>query len=248
MILITGASSGIGEATARLFAEKKRDLILLARRMDRLQKLADELRSDFGIQVHTFELDVCNYSEIKTFAKSQNALLSQVSVLINNAGLALGFHPFQETTPMEWDVMIDTNIKGVFGMTREILPYLIQNRNGHIILIGSTAGHWTYPNGNIYSATKAAIKSFTESLRLDLNGTGIRVTEISPGKVETEFSLVRLKDSTKAKAVYEGMQPLIAHDIAEAIFWSVDRPPHVNIQEIVVYPTDQASPTLSVKR
>lgn len=248
MILITGASSGIGEATARAFARAGRGLVLMARRQERLDALATELRRGPGAEVHCFPIDVMRLEQIRTFFSRNEALVDRVSVLVNNAGLALGLQPFQEGRVEDWDRMIDTNIKGLLAMTREILPSFLRRKEGHIVNLGSVAGHWTYPNGNIYSATKWAVRSLTESLRLDLQGTGIRVTEISPGMVETEFSQVRLGDAARARAVYAGMKPLAGSDIADAIVWAVERPRHVNIQEIILYPTDQASPTVVARR
>jgi serine 3-dehydrogenase len=242
VILITGASSGIGEACARSFAASGQALLLLARRKERLDRLAKELSSK--CEVHVFELDVRDRAAIEKLVKDQSKLFSRVSVLVNNAGLARGLSTFQAGDPADWDTMIDTNIKGLLYMTRAVLPYMIQAREGHVVNLGSVAGFWTYPKGNIYNATKFAVRALTEGLRLDLNGTGIRVTEISPGMVETEFSEVRLGDAAKAKAVYAGMEPLVAQDIAEAVLWAVQRPSRVNVQEIILYPTDQASPTV----
>jgi len=248
MILITGATAGIGEATARIFAENRHDLLLTGRRRDRLEALASELSQTYSIQAQTYALDVSRTDEVQAFARSAAPLLSETRVLINNAGLAKGFHSIQDVSAHEWDAMIDTNVKGLLAMTREILPHFIQRRDGHIVNLGSVAGHHNYPKGNVYCATKAAVHALTECMRLDLSGTGVRVTEISPGMVETEFSRVRLGDVEKAKSVYAGMTPLSARDIAETIYWCVNRPRHVNIQEVVLYPTDQASPTVVHRR
>lgn len=244
MILITGASAGIGEATAHAFAKSGRELIVTARRGDRLQALASRLQSETPAKVSHFVLDVRDPAQIDRFVSSQGQLLERLTVLVNNAGLARGIAPLQTGNPQDWDEMIDTNLKGLLRMTRAILPFFLQKKSGHIVNLGSVAGRYTYPGGNVYCATKWAVRALNESLRLDLNGTGIRVTEISPGLVETEFSQVRLKDEAKAKAVYQGMTPLRAADVAQAIVWAVDQPRHVNIQEIVMYPTDQASPGL----
>ena len=243
MILITGATAGIGEATARIFAEAGESLLLIGRRKDRLDALAREL-SPYQVEIHGFPLDVRDREQVAHFFRAEKELIRRVRVLVNNAGLAKGMAPFQDSKPEDWDQMIDTNLKGLIAITRAILPYFIEHREGHIINLGSVAGHWTYPNGNIYCATKAAVHSFSECLRMDLNGAGIRVTEISPGMVETEFSEVRLGDAERAKAVYAGFAPLSARDIAETILWCVQRPKHVNIQDLVIYPTAQASPTL----
>jgi NADP-dependent 3-hydroxy acid dehydrogenase YdfG len=209
-----------------------------------LEALANELTHAHKIRVHTYALDVTRTEEVKTFARSAASLLSETEALINNAGLAKGLNPIQNVDSDDWDSMIDTNIKGLLAVTHEVLPHLIKRGDGHIVNLGSVAGHYNYPKGNVYCATKAAVHALTECMRLDLVGTGIRVTEISPGMVETEFSMVRLGDSEKAKSVYAGMTPLSARDIAETIYWCVNRPKHVNIQEVVLYPTDQASPTV----
>lgn len=244
MILITGASSGIGEATAWAFAKKGKGLILLARREEKLKKLAEDIYQKYSLRPTIFVVDIRDYHSLeKIITHTDNAaIFSQVEVLVNNAGLAKGFSPFAEGEIEDWDMMVDTNIKGLLYITRLILPGMVQKGDGHIINIGSVAGYWSYPKGNVYTASKFAVRGLTESLRIDLLGKGVRVTEIVPGMVETEFSEVRLQDKEKAKAVYTGMVPLKAEDIAETILWSVERPKHVNIQEIVIYPTDQASP------
>jgi serine 3-dehydrogenase len=245
-ILITGATSGIGKATAERFAQAGKKLILVGRRQDRLESLRTELARQ--VETHAFQLDVRDASGIRRWATEQRSLLEQTTVLVNNAGLALGLNPFQDGDYQDWDTMLDTNVKGLLAMTRELLPHFIARQKGHVINIGSTAGHYAYPGGNVYCASKAAVKMLTECLRMDLNGTKVRVTEISPGMVETEFSQVRFSgDTRRAGAVYQGMTPLTPQDIAETIFWCADRPAHVNISEVILYPTDQASPTL-VKR
>lgn len=246
MVLITGASSGIGEACARVFAvdPRTRGLILVARRKERLEKLAKELARQRDFEVHVFELDVRSRKAVESWGKKQSELLSRVSVLVNNAGLAAGFDPIQSGKTDDWDAMIDTNVKGLLYVTRVVLPHFIDKNDGHIVNIGSVAGHWVYPKGNVYCASKFAVRALNESMRADLLGTKIRVTAISPGMVETEFALVRLGDKKKADAVYAGVTPLSAQDIAESVHWCVRRPRHVNVQELIIYPTDQASPTL----
>ncbi len=242
MILITGASAGIGVATARAFAKQGQELLLVARREDRLRVLARALHEEFRVPVHEYALDVSNRDAVKSFVEEKGALLSELTVLVNNAGFAKGLSTIQDGDLGDWDAMIDTNIRGLLYLTRAVLPFFLQNKKGHVINLGSVAGRWAYPRGNVYSATKSAVAMLTQAMRLDLNGTGIRVTEIVPGMVKTDFSLVRFKgDLDKAEAVYQGMTPLTAEDIAEAILWASDRPAHVNIQEIVLYPTDQAS-------
>lgn len=242
MILITGASSGIGAATARAFARLKRPLILWARRTDRLEDLKKECLALGSPEVAIAPVDVRDASAIGK--ETAASLYARVEVLVNNAGLARGLSPFQSDSPAHWDDMIDTNLKGVLNVTHAILPHLLKRNSGHIVNVGSVAGRWFYPKGHVYCATKAAVHALNEGLRLDLVGTNIRVTEISPGMVETEFSQVRLEDAEKAKQVYAGLQPLVADDVAETIVWCCLRPSHVNVQELVLYPTAQASTTV----
>lgn len=242
LALITGATAGIGEACARALAQQGYPLHLLGRRLDRLQALQRELAGQ-APAVTIAQVDVSDRAQVQDWATQHDALLSRSGILINNAGLAKGLDLIQDGQLDDWEAMIDTNLKGLLYVTRAVLPHWLKRKHGHLVNLGSVAGHWTYPRGNVYSATKYAVRSLTESLRLDLLGTGIRVTEIAPGMVETEFSQVRLGSAERAKAVYAGMTPLRAVDIAEAVIWALDRPAHVTIQEIVLYPTDQASPT-----
>jgi 3-hydroxy acid dehydrogenase/malonic semialdehyde reductase len=242
---MTGASSGIGEACARAFAAVNQDLVLVARRKEKLDKLASELGglSKQPIRVHTFEVDVRDPHSVRKLFKDHGDVLKSVDTLINNAGLGLGRGPVQDGEEDDWDQMIDTNVKGLLYVTRAFLPQMIEAQTGHIVNLGSVAGYRVYPGGAVYCATKSAVRALTEGLRLDLLGSGIRVTEIAPGMVETNFSKVRFKgDVEKANAVYKGMRPLTAVDIAESILWCVQRPAHVNIQSVTIYPTDQASP------
>lgn len=248
MIFITGASGGIGEACAIAFAERGHALLLVARRREKLDALAHALREKFKVSVYAFELDVTKRAEVEAFGLKQRELLQQVTILVNNAGLAKGLSTLQDADPDDWDAMIDTNIKGLLHTTRLVVGHFVAKTSGHIVNLGSIAGHWTYPKGNVYCATKSAVHALSESMRLDLHGSGIRVTEISPGMVATDFSRVRLGDESKAKAVYAGVDALTAADIAETICWAVERPARVNIQEIVLYPTDQASPGLVHRR
>lgn len=246
-VFITGASSGIGAACAWQFAAQGKELILMARREDRLRELADQLRSKHPVPITLCPLDVREHAKLQSWMREHAGVAERVEVLINNAGLAKGLDPLQSGKTEDWEVMIDTNLKGLLYVTRALLPAVIKNR-GHVVNIGSVAGHYTYPNGNVYSATKWAVRALNESLRLDLHGTGVRVTEIAPGMVETEFSDVRFHgDRARAKQVYQGMQPLTPQDIAETIRWCVDRPKHVDIQSLTIFPVDQASVTL-VKR
>jgi len=237
---ITGASAGIGEATARQLAARGVNLVLLARRLERLEKLKKELTQKYGVKIECFALDLSQREQIEKWAKEQEPLLPQIDVLVNNAGLAKGREPFQEGNFDNWDEMIDTNVKGLLYLTRFVVRHMIKNDFGHIVNLGSVAGRWVYPSGGVYCATKFAVRAISETLRMDLLGTKIRVTNIEPGMVKTEFSLVRYGDPEKAAAVYRGLSPLTPEDIAETIVWSVERPPHVNIQELVIFPTDQA--------
>ena len=248
MILITGASSGIGQACAEQLARLKKNLFLVARRGERLRKLQSKLTKENGVHVEIAELDISDRKAVEAFGNRYRSQLDAIEVLINNAGLAVGRDLIQEGNPSDWEVMWDVNVKGLLYITHQILPGMVNRKRGHVVNLGSVAGRWVYTRGNVYCATKRAVSALTESLRLDLVGTGIRVTEISPGMVETEFSLVRFGgDAQKANAIYEGMKPLTAADIAETVVWAIQRPEHVNIQEIVVFPTQQAS-TTSVHR
>lgn len=240
-VMITGASSGIGAATALLFAKKKYKLILIARRLDKLKKIQKQCLELGSEQVDLLQVDLQKKNQLKKIAdylKTQKNL--KLKCLINNAGLAKGVELLQDANPDHWDQMIDTNIKSMLWVTQLGIPYL-KKTTGHIVNLGSVAGRLVYEGGAVYCATKFAVRALTEGLRMDLKGTGLRVTNIEPGMVNTEFSRVRLGSQQKANQVYENMMPLSANDIAETILWCVERPAHVNIQELVIYPTDQAS-------
>jgi NADP-dependent 3-hydroxy acid dehydrogenase YdfG len=237
-ILITGATSGIGEATARLCLKNGHSLILTGRRENRLLAL----QAEFGAQRCQIAcFDIRNQSELSKFVGDFGTSLQDLDVLINNAGLAKGVEKVQEAKLSDWQEMIDTNVSSVLAITHAILPFMVARKKGHIVNLGSVAGRWTYPGGAVYCASKFAIRAFSEGLRLDLLGKNIRVTNIEPGMVNTEFSLVRMGTQEKADAVYQDMVPLTANDIAETIVWTLERPKHVNIQELVIYPTDQAA-------
>ena len=239
--LITGATAGIGEACARLFADKKYDLILTGRRTERLDALARQLVSEFGIRVNTITMDV----QIKEDVAKLETLTDdwkKVDILINNAGLSQGLDPINSGSTQDWEVMIDTNIKGLLYVTKLVSNWMIKNGSGHIINIGSIAGKETYQNGNVYCATKHAVDSLNKAMRIDLLPYKIKVTAVHPGAVETEFSEVRFHgDKERAKKVYEGFEPLHAQDIAETIWFVASRPPHVNINDMLVMPTAQAN-------
>ena len=237
--LVTGASSGLGRAIARKLAASGVHLIITARREDRLKALRRELEGDCGVQVEPIAFDVRNQEECRAAIEQRSALMSRVSILVNNAGLAKGARPMHQAAIADWEQMIDTNVKGLLYMTRLVLPYMGERNQGHIGNIGSVAGRWLLPGGVVYCATKFAVRAISEGIRMDLMGKNIRVTTIEPGITETDFSLVRLENEEEAKAVYEGFSPLQAEDIADAVFWCLDRPPHVNIQELVIFPTNQ---------
>lgn len=233
-ILITGASSGFGRATAELLAQSGHTLILLARRQDRLKEL-----EGLKTHVYTAAVDVTNKAQVEEFYRTLPQKYRDIDVLINNAGLALGMSPAQETKLEDWEQMVDTNIKGLLYITHPILPGMVERGRGLIVNIGSVAAHLPYKGGNVYGATKAFVRQFSRNLRTDLLGTGVRVTTIEPGMAETEFSQVRLGDPAKAKAVYAGTRSLVAEDIARTIGWVVDQPKHVNIDNIELMPVDQ---------
>lgn len=239
LTLVTGATAGIGEACAELFASHGSNLILTGRRGERLEALAGRLRQQFAIEVTALTFDLSDRAQVESQLSSVAGQLQNLDVLINNAGLAAGAEPVAIGSVDDWETMIDTNIKGLLYVTKMCLPFFLRKNAGSIVNLGSVAGRWVYPGGAVYCATKHAVRALTEGMRMDLMGTGVRVTNIEPGMVETEFSVVRLKSEEKAKAVYQGMNPLRASDIAETILWCVERPSHINIQELVIFPTDQ---------
>ena len=249
VVFITGASSGIGTACARQFAAMGAKLLLCARRLDVLNGLATQLRHEHGVDVYTFSLDVrqrANVTELLTALPDQ---WKQIDILINNAGLAAGLDLIQEGDIQDWDDMIDTNIKGLLYVTKGVLPQMVARNAGHIINIGSIAGHQGYPKGAVYCATKQAVNALSNGLRLDLFGTKVRVSTVDPGAVETNFSTVRFKgDTERAEAVYHGMEPLKPDDVADAVIYCATRPPHVNISEIIIMPTAQASTTMTYRQ
>jgi len=245
-ILITGATSGFGRAAAELFAKNGWQLILTGRRLDRLEELQQQFGQD---KVHVAAFDVRDRSQCEQMVAAIPETFREVDVLLNNAGLALGLEPAPNTNLDEWEIMVDTNIKGLMYMTRLLLPSMVARDKGHIINLGSVASSWPYRGGNTYGATKAFVKQFSRNLRADLRGTRLRVTNIEPGLAESEFSVVRFNgDADKAAKVYEGTEPLTPVDIAEIIFWTANRPPHVNINVVEVMPTCQSWESLVVNR
>ncbi len=243
IILITGASSGIGEACVEVFASSGAKLILAARRSDRLQQLAQQYKE--LADIHLLQLDVSDSEAVKLAISNLPPEWSQIDILINNAGLSRGLSKLQEGNILDWEEMIDTNIKGLLYLTRCVVPGMVSRGRGHVLNLGSIAGHQTYPQGNVYCATKAAVKAISEGLKQDLLGTPVRVSSVDPGMVETEFSQVRFHgDLERAQKVYQGLTPLLPADVADVIFFCVTRPLHVNINEVILMPTDQASATL----
>jgi serine 3-dehydrogenase len=247
--LITGASAGIGEACAFEFAKAGSNLILTARRSDRIEKLAEMLTNEFNVKCLPIELDVRNYNEVESKFRNLPTEFKQIDILINNAGKALGMDNIQEGNLDDWEEMIDTNVKGLLYVTRVISPMMVARGNGMIINIASIAGRQVYPKGNVYCATKSAVKTISESMIVDLNGTGVRVCNVDPGLVETEFSLVRFHgDSERAKNTYKGYTPLTGKDIADVVLFAATRPAHVMVQDILVTSIDQASTTIVNKK
>lgn len=244
-VFITGASSGIGFACAEVFAREKYNLLLASRRVDRLHAMANDLQQKYGVRIHVIGLDV---QDRQLFDKTWNELPEEwkdIDVLVNNAGLSQGLEPIQDGDVEDWDRMIDTNVKGLLYVSRKVLPEMIAKEKGQIINIGSIAGKEVYPNGNVYCATKHAVDALTKAMRIDLLPHKIKVSSVDPGAVETEFSIVRFKgDAEKAKKVYNGFTPLSAIDVAEAIWFVASRPTHVNVNDLILMPTAQASSTV----
>ena len=244
-VFVTGASSGFGKEIAAAFAKKGSRLIIAARRAQRIKETAAELKKSYGIEVLAMTLDVRKKSDVAKAVKSLPVKWRDIDILVNNAGLSRGLDKLQEGSIQDWDEMIDTNVKGLLYVTRSVLPNMVKRNSSHIINIGSIAGHEVYPKGNVYCATKHAVAAINQGMRMDLNGTGIRVGAIHPGMVETEFSEVRFKgDSERASQVYKGFKPLQPEDIADIIHFVISRPYHVNIADLVVMSVDQASSTI----
>jgi NADP-dependent 3-hydroxy acid dehydrogenase YdfG len=240
-VLVTGASSGIGRACAEAFAAEGARLILAARRRDRLETLSAAL----DVDTHLVELDVRDRAAVEAAIGALPSEWAAIDVLVNNAGLAAGLEPLQDGDPDDWDRMIDTNVKGLLYLTRAVLPAMIARGHGHVINIGSIAGHETYPNGAVYCASKAAVDRITTGLRMDTLGTGVKVSTVDPGLVETEFSAVRFGgDTERAAHVYQGLHPLTGADVAETVVWVASRPAHVQVARVVVLAGAQASATL----
>jgi 3-hydroxy acid dehydrogenase/malonic semialdehyde reductase len=249
IVFITGASSGIGAATAMECARHGAKLLLCARRIDKLQAMDAALRDAGAPDVYSFQLDVRDRAAVKTAIEGLPESWQSVDILVNNAGLSRGLTKMYEDDVDNWDEMIDTNVKGLLYVTRAITPGMVARGAGHVVNLGSIAGHAAYPNGGVYCATKAAERFITDGLRIDLNGTPVRVTTVDPGMVETEFSQVRFRgDDERAAKTYANIDPLQAADIADAILYAVTRPPHVTIQTLLLCPTAQASAYVVTRR
>lgn len=242
-VLVTGASAGIGEACARAFAERGAHLLLSARRVERVNTLAASLAERHGIEAHANALDVTDRHAVNDYVDWLEAEGLLPDVLVNNAGKARGLDTFQESSVEDWEEMIDTNLKGLLYVTRAVLPHMVARDSGHVIHIGSIAGRWVYPKGSVYNATKFAVLALTEAMNLDLLGTKVRVSSVDPGLTETEFSVVRFRgDAERAKSVYAGTTPLTGEDVADAVVYVANTPPHVDVLNLVMMPTDQRFP------
>lgn len=249
VVFVTGASSGIGAATAMQFARLGAKLALCARRLERLQAMEAELRDAGAEDLLLLEMDVRDRAAVKRGLDELPEAWRTIDVLVNNAGLSRGLKKLYEDDIEDWEEMIDTNVKGLLYVTRAIVPGMVERNRGHVINLGSIAGHMAYPNGGVYCATKAAERFISDGLRIDLNGTAVRVTSIDPGMVETDFSNVRFRgDEQRAAKTYQNVDPLQAEDIADAIVWAATRPSHVSIQSVVLTPTAQANPFVLTRK
>ncbi len=248
-VFITGASSGIGRSCARAFAREGANLILAARRFDRVKSLASELVSEFGVNALPINLDVTNREAVFDAVRSLSGEWQDIDILVNNAGKALGLDKSFETKIEHLEGMLETNVKGLLHVTSAIVPSMVARDKGHVVNIGSAAGHWVYPGGTVYCASKHAVKAINEGLKMDLHGTSVRVSSVDPGLVETEFSEVRFDgDTERAEKVYSDIDPLTPEDIADAVLWCTTRPAHVNISEILLMCTDQSHATMVNRR
>jgi NADP-dependent 3-hydroxy acid dehydrogenase YdfG len=249
IVLVTGASSGIGAATAAEFARHGARLLLCARRVDRLQTMEAELRDAGSPDIFNFELDVRHADAVRAALGALPEAWREIDILVNNAGLSRGLKKAYEDDIQDWEEMIDTNIKGLLYVTRAVVPGMVERGRGHVINLGSIAGHVAYPGGAVYCATKAAERIFTDGLRIDLNGTPVRVTSVDPGMVQTDFSKVRFHgDESRAAKTYQNVDPLQPEDIADVIVWSATRPAHVAIQTVVLTPVAQANPFVLTRK
>jgi 3-hydroxy acid dehydrogenase / malonic semialdehyde reductase len=242
IVLVTGATSGFGKATAELFAQNGHDLIITGRRRERLEELSAKLVKQYKNDILTLCFDIRKKAEVDKAIEGLIGKWKDIDILVNNAGLASGLSPIHEGDNEDWEKMIDTNVKGLLYITRAVSPMMVARKKGHIINVGSIAGKETYPNGNVYCATKYAVDSLTKGMRIDLLPYGIKVTQVAPGAADTEFSLVRFHgDQQRADSVYKGFQPLKAEDVASVIYYVTTLPDHVNINDLVIMPTAQGS-------
>ena len=249
IVCVTGASAGIGEGCAKGFAEQGARLLLVARRAEKLGQVADSMRSEFGVDVHTVTCDVRNAAEVSRVFSALPSEWQKIDILVNNAGLARGLDKIQNGSLSDWDEMIDTNVKGLLYVSRTVLPGMVERGFGLVVNIASLAGREVYPLGNVYCGTKHAVKAISKGMTLDLNGTGVRVTNIDPGLVETEFSMVRFHgDREKADTVYKGYKPLSGYDIGRLAVFAAQLPDHINLQDMLVTPAAQASPYVMTKK
>jgi 3-hydroxy acid dehydrogenase / malonic semialdehyde reductase len=247
--LITGASSGIGEAVACSLAKEGYNLIITGRRVSQLSKLAKKIDTDYKTKVLTLSFDVRELSQVEHYIGNLPPQWAEIDLLVNNAGLAVGLNPIHQGVIDDWERMIDTNVKGLLYVSKIVANIMIKRGSGHIINIGSIAGKDVYPNGNVYCATKHAVDAISRGMMMDLHKFNIRVSQVCPGAVETEFSLVRFKgDASRASDVYKGFQPLVAQDIANVVVFVASAPPHVNVSDVVVMPTAQASVSITDKK
>ncbi len=249
IVFVTGASSGIGAACAEVCAREGAKLILCARREDKVKELADGLKSEYGTESYCFALDVRNQPDVEKAVTSLPDEWQAIDILVNNAGLSRGLAKVYEADLQDWEEMIDTNIKGLLYVSRAVLPGMVERRSGHVVNIGSVAGHQLYPGGNVYCATKHAVDAITQGLQIDLVDSPVRVSTVDPGMVDTEFSKVRFHgDEEKAKGVYDGLKPLEGADIAETVLFCVTRPPHVNVHQVLIMPKAQATATINYRK
>lgn len=240
--LVTGASSGIGRACAEVLAREGANLLICARREDRIRQLGKELMGKYGVDIHAFALDVRNQPAVEQTLSSLPEKWKAIDILVNNAGLSRGLDKLHEGLLSDWEEMIDTNVKGLLYVSRVVIPWMVARKKGDVVNIGSIAGHEVYPGGNVYCASKFAVDAITKGMQIDLVDTPIRVSTVDPGMVETEFSIVRFHgDADRAAKVYEGITPLSGADVAEAVLFCVTRPPHVNIHQVRIMPTNQAA-------
>jgi 3-hydroxy acid dehydrogenase/malonic semialdehyde reductase len=248
-VLITGASSGIGQACAEQFAKEGARLLLCARRVDKLQQIAKDLAHQYFVDIHYFPLDVRDVAAVSFAIDSLPSEWKNIDILVNNAGLAMGLESIHEGHTEDWELMIDTNVKGLLYVTKKVLAQMVKQNSGHIINISSIAGHQVYPGGAVYCATKFAVNAISEGIKMDVHGTPIRVSRIDPGMVKTDFSVMRFKgDVQRADSVYAGVNALSAADVAETVLFCATRPPHVDVREIVLMPTDQTSALMCHRR